>query len=318
MPDLFVYGQDTDPDVTSAKAVAQAGVMPLRHIDKQKINITEAELPTADDLIFYFDATQDEGLFPTAVDLLDRKNRSTAMSFMANGSGGEIYRHFFLYPNKPVSVDAFLAATYARVDTGAVSQGFNLGVYRQSARKTFLALMGCVGDTLSRQDIDRVYINVRLTHEKARDIMVNHRFVKTLYPFMEPEVVAASLPLAYRYRQFGRLEAKMNALLNPLLASIPGEYGHSFDEEPSLKYKMRVLESYYRPLWLRRLIPAIRRRIKKPVGINALLGRDLYLIKDQTFPYMQAYFQLDKLNDRLIASRIATLELIAQRFKALR
>ena len=315
-PPLFVYGDDNDEDVGPSKTLAAYFGLPLRHVDRSKIDRPGPDAwPSAADLIFYFDGWKDDGLPGFDHDINDRKTRSTAAPFMANGKCGEIYRHYYYQKvgARGTDLDAFVGATFGRVVLQMMPTGFDLGNYQKTITKAFRAITGFGDARMSQEDLDYLYSKVRICHDAGRDLSINHRFGHALYPFIEPELCGPALALNYRERLYGTLEARMIELSDPKLLSLPSAYGYDLRHGPNWKYRAKMALSYHRPDWLRTHIPALQNFIQMQRGdVPALMEKAM--LPDPSLPYLQNYFQLDAVRMPKLLSRIYMLELLAQHF----
>lgn len=316
-PNLFVYGPESDPDIAPSRAIAAYYGLKLNHVDRTKVKQpSEEKWPTADDMLFYFDGWKIDGLVGFPLGIEDRHNRVAGARFMANGKCGEIYRQYYYQHIGPGGADIqrFLKSTFGRTVPQMMHKGFDDTLYQDNIEESFRALTGFTGHRMSQWELEYLYPKVRIPHDAGRDIVINHRFARNLYPFVEPMLCGPALTLNFRERQFGQLEGQILKQLDPKLAAIPSAYGYDLTEGPDAFYRAKMALSYHRPMWLRTLVPAIKQMLKPSAKGVPLQLPEMNLLPDPAMPYMRGYFKMDAASDPQILSRLVAMELLGQRF----
>ncbi|TNE64313.1 MAG: hypothetical protein EP335_07545 [Alphaproteobacteria bacterium] len=316
-PRLFVYGRDSDLDVICAKQIAAHLGQPLDHFDKNKQRSEhKPEKPSVEDMLYYFDGWKEDGLLGFDIDIQDRLARGRRGAFMANGKCGEIYRHYFYLRvgKRGMSTKSVVRAVFARPVPHVTTGLFNTRDYVDTIEKTFFSLAGYDGDWLYQDDLDYFYSAVRLGNAAGRDITVNHRFSHALYPFVEASLCGPAVAVPFDQKQHGRLQAHMIAQQDRGLAELGTSYGYGMLAGPGAKYRLKMLESYNRPAWIRHLMPRVKMRLANPLSAHQKDIAGFGMLEDQSFPYMQRFFHVDLVRDTEMASRVAALELLGQHF----
>ncbi|MDX1580808.1 MAG: hypothetical protein R3360_04195 [Alphaproteobacteria bacterium] len=317
-PELFVYGDDTDADVRIANQVARAFDLDLDHRRKTPAHETSAEFAERVDRdLIAFDGRRDEGIFNSGADYPDRKARHAKGAVVLNGGLGEIYRNFFYLPDRGFTPDDVISAFFARFDPGAMTALFEERAYRARMKRRFASALGhseCL-ESLTRPEIEALYPLVRGRDWTARETSLSQRFGPFLTPFLDLDVIQGTPNLPIEAKSFGRLEGRMIALLNPMVASIPGANGFPlFGRVPPLFYRLRHLASSRRPIALRRKSYRVQHRLRARRPRPAYLANErLSQVMDTDFPYMRQLFRLENIRDWTVFNRVATLELLAQR-----
>jgi len=117
-----------------------------------------------------------------------------------------------------------------------------------------------------------------------------------------------------RFKNAGRLEARMIAHLAPRLAAHGSAYGHGFDRPPPLAYRLQDLANRWRPPLLRR--HSYRWKHRQPAGFEGALAPPLLsAVIDREFPYLREYLRLERIGDSAQLQRICTLEYMFQRLQ---
>jgi asparagine synthase (glutamine-hydrolysing) len=314
-PDLFVFGRDGDPDVACAKAVAEGEGLALQHLDKSTVAPPEpdafAEQVHRD--LHAFDGLKYDGLFDSGADYADRMARESGDAVVLNGSAGEIYRNFFYLPDRAMKLDDLVSAFFSRFDPAAMTGAFDEGAYRVALSADMMAALRIDRAKVARPMIEALYPLFRGRFWSSRDVSVNQRFGRMLYPFLEPTIIEGTNNIPLRLKQFGRLEAAMIRHFSPRLAAYPTSYGMTLADEPPLRYRLKMLASIHRPVAVRRLTYRMARHGAAPPWLH----RDrLCKVMDVNLPYMRALFRPDRLRDPEVLNRVLTVEFLCQRANA--
>jgi asparagine synthase (glutamine-hydrolysing) len=311
-PDLFVFGKDTDADVVCAKAIAAGEGIALRHLDKSTVPTAEPDAfpeQVRRDL-YAFDALKYGGLFDSGADHTDRIERQRGDAVVLNGSVGEIFRNFFYLPDRPARLEDVVSAFYSRFDPGAMTGAFSEAAYRDALVTDMAHALRIDRLKVSRAMIEALYPLFRGRFWSSRDLSINQRFGWMLYPYLEPSVIEGTNNLPLAMKDFGRLEAAIIRRLSPKLAGYPSSYGFALDHEPPLSYRLSMLSSIHRPLWLRRRTYRLARHPAPPAWLTPPWLRG---VLDMEMPYMRGLFHMDRLKDPEALNRALTVELLCQR-----
>jgi hypothetical protein len=317
-PRLFVYGQDGDTDVEIARQVAEGEKLTFDVIDKSRIaNGDGAASPTrqAADFVL-FDAWRVDGIFDDGADAPDRRRRHEQGRIPLNGSLGEIYRNFFYIPDRSLAltdvVDSFFSS-YAPV---ACTSRFRVADYTVGLVRAFQGELGCDEEQVSRSQVESLYPLVRGRYWTGRDVNLNLRFGRMFFPFMQAQLIDGTAEIPVRFKNYGRLEARMIERLDSRIARYPSGYGYRFCDPPPLRHRAKNWLTLFRPPWLRRY--SYRLRFAKPRPLPPFLTPGcLENLMDASMPYMRRYFHPDRVYDPDAFNRIATMEYIFQRYVAL-
>ena len=82
------------------------------------------------------------------------------------------------------------------------------------------------------------------------------------------------------------------------------------DREPPLSYRLSMLSSIHRPVWLRRRTYRLARHPAPPAWITPPWLRT---VLDMEMPYMRGLFHMDRLKDPDALNRVLTVEYLCQR-----
>jgi hypothetical protein len=314
-PDLFVFGDDNDPDAQVALNIAKGENLHIEHIDKGKFDVPAPD-KFAEDVernFIIFDGWKVSGLFDSGADLDDRLYRSEADNVVMNGSVGEIYRNFYYLSDRPHNVQHLAQIFYARYSPTACTEEFNASAFESGMVKAMQSTLHATGNPLTRNQVDALYPLFRGRYWTSRDVAINQRFGWMVFPFLEGTIIQDTPEIPIKFKDNGRLEAAIINKIHPKLASYPSVYGHGFHEPPTAKHRLSTLSSMYRPTWLRRNMYRLKTRSpeQRPFYLT-----DDYLTHtfDIQFPYMQKYFHIDQVFDSAVYNRISTMEYIFQKY----
>ena len=316
-PRLFVYGRAGAIDVEIARQVATGEGLSLDVIDKSRlVDADTAASPARQERDFdRFDAWKVDGIFDDGADAVDRLSRHDGGGVPLNGSLGEIYRNFFYIPNRPTTLKAVTDSFFSAYAPAACTRRFSPAAYTSALVRCFQEELCCDDNRVSRDGVERLYPLVRGRYWTGRDVNLNLRFGRMVFPFMHRQLIAGTAEIPIPWKNHGRLEAKLIERLAPTLAGYPSGYGYRFCDPPPLRYRARNWLTLYRPPWLRRR--SYRLRFAWRHRFPAYLAADhLAHFMDGEMPYMRRFFHLEHLHDADAFNRVATMEYIFQRYSA--
>jgi asparagine synthase (glutamine-hydrolysing) len=313
-PRVHVYGRADDADVIVARRIAEAEGIALEHVDKGAAPPLPAEAMAETVARNYaaFDGTPPDGIFDAGSDLASRSRRCAGGELMLNGGGGEIFRNFFYLPDRPFGLRRFLWSFYAGFDPKLCTPAFDENRYFAALGDKVRAAAGATGDTLSRAEIEYLYVAFRCRFWMGRNNGLNNALGHSLTPFIDPNIVGDANAAPLRFKNFGRLEAAMIRAVDPRLAAYPSAYGHGFDRDPPVRAVAKGLTTLLRPPLLRRYTWRLHRRSRRTFPYylsDGHVGRAV----DPAFPYMRRFFDVGRVDDAGHYARLCTLEYLFQR-----
>lgn len=264
-PHLYVYGRPQDDDVRVAAAVAAALGMRIEPIDKSAMDqaappLTRSQLTAR---LAFFDGLPPDGALDTGSDHDTRLKQVAGGRVNLNGGGGEILRNFFYLRDRQLTPEQVAAAFYSNWRPEVFARPGEADAFRGATAQGIAQVLGAASTRtlLSRSDVELVYPLFRLRWWMGRNNALAGRYGRFLTPLVTPQLVrlAAALPLAWK--NHGRLEAAILRALSPRVAQGPSAYGYSFAGEPSLKHRLKVAATLYRPTWLRSQSARLRRSL---------------------------------------------------------
>ena len=315
-PSLFVYGREGETDVAVARQVAAGEGLLLKVIDKSRLAAGVTDLPCRQRADFVsFDAWKVDGIFGDGIDGADRLSRHADGGVPINGSLGEIYRNFFYIPDRPMKLKGVADSFFSAYAPAACTARFSAADYVESLVRAFQAELGDDRPRVPRHCVERLYPFVRGRYWAGRDVNLNLRFGRMIFPFMHAQLIAGTAEIPLAFKNYGRLEVKLIERLAPGLAAYPSAYGNRLCDAPPLSHRARTWLTLFRPPALRRY--AYRLRFARPTSFPPYLSADhLARFMDVRLPFMRRFFRAARLHDPDAYNRIATMEYLFQRYNA--
>jgi asparagine synthase (glutamine-hydrolysing) len=316
-PSVYVYGPEGSADVRIAQAIGAVEGFDVTWIDKQAAPVAPDAFPEQVAANFH----QFDGL-PTYGNIFDNGGHAAAQrlrhangALAASGGCGEVYRDFFLLPDRRLTATTIARSFFARFtpsDTTAVFDGH--AFLAQVADKIADALdLPDARTPMSRTRAEQAYPRVRCRALFGREISLEAQHGAYLMPFLDHQLVASALTLPMAAKHAGRFEGQVLTAIDPVLAAYPSAYGHHFAEPPGRRHRFDEWSSRIRPAWVRQHSYAIQRRLR-PMGDEhgGLLSPDyMNRVIDPHFPAMRQFFAMERITDSGLWRRIACLEYLA-------
>ncbi|MFZ3485683.1 hypothetical protein [Sphingomonas sp. 3-13AW] len=318
-PSLYVYGPEGSADVRIGRAIGAAEGFDVAWIDKQAATITPDAFPAQVEANFH----QFDGL-PTFGNIFDNGGHAAAQvlrhaggALAASGGCGEVYRDFFLLPDRPLTASTLARSFFARFTSRDVTDRFDGSAFvARIADKIADALALPDAHTrMSRTHAEQAYPRVRCRALFGREISLEAQHGAYSMPFLDHRVVATALTLPMSAKHAGAFEARLLAAIDPALARHGSAYGHDFAGPPSLRHRFDEWSSRIRPTWVRQHSYAVQRRLR-PMGDEhgGLLSPEyMDRVIDPQFPAMRRYFEMAAITDSGLWRRIACLEYLTNR-----
>lgn len=317
-PRVYVYGPPDSRDVSIARRIGAAEGFDVAWIEKGRYRaITPDAFPEQVARNFHEDdgVPNFGGIFDNGGNAHARDARHRGGALAVSGGCGEIYRNFFLLPDRRISAANVAAGFFARFDPRDTTAEFAPRAYLRGVEDKILAALDRPGDRapLPRPLVEQVYPLVRCRSLFGREISMEARYSPYLMPFIDHRIVAAAVTLPMRLKQAGAFEARLLNAIDPALARHPSAYGHDFATPPGARHRIDEWATRVRPFWLRRHSYALRRRLGPLADEHGgLLGPDyMARVIDLDFPAMRRFFRIDQVSDSGLWRRIACLEYFA-------
>lgn len=315
-PRLFVYGDAGSTDVTIAKTVADVAGLALEAIDKGAMN-RKFPAPDVEELersALFFDGLPSDGIDDPGADRRTRLQQTADGRIALNGGGGEIFRNFFHLPD-----GAFTASDVVR----AFYRGFSHRVFRDhdglehyAARlaasiRDSVGVSGAGSKRLTRAQIELLYPLFRCHYWMGANnsVSVRHGYYAT--PLVDRESVRLAQRLPLRWKNAGALQSRLVTALHSGIAAQPSAHGFRFDTGPDWKARFAEWAICARPVRLRPLINATRRRLDNIRVSPQLLQRYRALLPGEW--QMDSLLDLAQLPDDRALGRALAIETVWRR-----
>lgn len=311
VPMLHVYGADDDPDVKVAKQIANGEGWQLEHVDKHSApRVTIDQFPSLiSDNFSALDGYPNEGILDNGSNLKTRQSRTGIDLVYLNGGGGEIYRNFFYLRDRRHTITELVWSFYSQYDPSICTESFVEDRYLRRLEDKIKSSCNLESASLDRVTLDSIYPRFRCRFWMGRDVSANNHIGLALAPFALESVILAASSIPTDYKDNGRFARGLIRGLDERLASYPSIYGYNFrDPLPRSKVLMNKL-NLAKPPWLRRYSYRVKSRLhRRPQRPYFLEDEYLDRLIDTEYPEMSQYFDLKKVRDLSLLSRIYTLE----------
>jgi hypothetical protein len=316
-PRVYVYGPRGGADVRVAQAIGAAEGFPVEWTDKQSDPIAPDAFSEQVEFNFNdLDGLPNFGnLFDNGVNAAARDARHAGGSLAVSGGGGEIFRDFFMLPNRPMSAWTLARAFSSRFLPSDALPPFDAGVYRRRIADKFAAGVGIDDrdEPLARNRIEQAFMRVRIPALFRWEMTAEARHGPYGLTFADPGLVAEAMRIPIPLKYDGRFQAMLINAIDPALARHKSGYGHAFDGAPGWRYRLEEAATRYRPAWVRERTYLVKRRRGRMMDEHGgLLSPDFMgRVIDLSFPILRNYFDVARINDGGLWRRIACLEYLA-------
>jgi asparagine synthase (glutamine-hydrolysing) len=313
-PSVYVYGPPSGEDVRIARAIGAAEGFHVEWTDKQAPPIAPDDFVDQVERNFHdWDGLPNFGnLFDNGMNAKACKARHAGGALAVSGGGGEVYRDFFMLPDKPMSAMTLARCFNSRFIASDATDLFEPKRYvERIADKIADAMQAGSRDApISRQRIEQAFPRVRVRALFRWEVNSEARHGPYTMFFLDHLLIAEAMKLPTRLKQAGRFQAMMINAVDPALARHMSGYGHDFTGAPGWRYRLEEAATRYRPIPLREHAYAIhRKRGKVEDEHGGLLSPDyMGRVIDLDFPIMRRFFHVDRIADSGLWRRIACLE----------
>ncbi len=313
-PELFVYGDASSSDVAIATRVAQAEGLCLSVIDKAALN-AQRSAPDLDELVEaarFFDGLPNDGILDPGADRQTRLAQSADGYIALNGGGGEIFRNFFHLRDRPYHPASIVRAFYRGFDARCLRRARALDRYQERLASSIARSVGRAGPDgrLGRDEIERVYPLFRCRYWMGvnNGIALRSGYFATPLVDLQSVRMASALPLAWK--NAGALQSRLIDSLHPGVARHRSGYGFHFGDGPDARSRRSDWATRVRPVLVRPLINATRRRLQRARVPGDLLARYRALLRGEW--RLDPALDLTRLSDEATFSRALAVEIVAR------
>lgn len=313
-PELFVYGGPESEDVPIARAVADSARIPINMVDKGAVNARLA-LPDVERLVrnaLFFDGLPNDGIDDPGA---DRQTRlaSTAEGHLApNGGGGEIFRNFFHLPDRTFHAVDIVRAFYRGFDSGVFRRRDGLARWQERLAASMESALGINPSAarrgLGRDQVELIYPLFRCHHWMGANNSAAVRHGHYVTPLVDLATVRLACRLPLAWKNAGRLESRLIAVLDRGVAEQPSTYGFRFVDGPNRHARFKEWTTCVRPVVARPLINAMRRRLRPtPIATDRMVRCRSLLPGEWR---MDSVLDLERLPDDYAFARALAIEVV--------
>jgi asparagine synthase (glutamine-hydrolysing) len=316
-PSVYVYGPPSASDVQVARAIGKAEGFHVEWIDKQAERIAPDAFAEQVARNFHeLDGLPNFGnIFDNGVNARARDQRHAGGALAVSGGGGEVYRDFFMLPNRPASAMTLTRCFNSRFLASDATDLFEPERYVARIADKVAAGLGSDDrhEKLHRLSVEQAFPRVRLRALFRWEMNIESRHGPYALTFLDPMLTDEAMKLPIALKQSGRFEGMMIQAIDPALARHMSSYGHHFAGPPGLRYRLDEGTTRHRPVWLRERAYRIKRRLGPMMDEHGgLLSADyMGRVVDMELPIMRRFFHVDRITDAGLWRRIACLEHLA-------
>lgn len=312
-PRLFVYGDANSSDVVIARTVAAAIGLGVDEIDKGVMNrsLPVPDIESLEESALFFDGLPNDGVHDAGADRRTRLQQTGDGCIALNGGGGEIFRNFFHLPDRAFAAHDIVKTFYRGFSRDMFRESGGLESYeaRLAASMRSTTGMSAEGDErLTRSQVELLYPLFRCHYWMGvnNSVAVRHGYYAT--PLVDLESVRLALRVPLQWKNAGALQSRLIAALHPAIAAQPSAYGFRFDTGPGWKARLAEWATCARPVPLRPLINATRRRLQNVRVAPAVWHRYRALLPGEW--HMDSLLDLTQLADERALGRALSVELV--------
>ncbi|MDA9769720.1 hypothetical protein N9D02_01665 [Emcibacteraceae bacterium] len=314
-PQLYVYGENSSPDVLVAKSIEKGEGLEINHVDKSnhKKPSPDQYAEIINDNYYGLDGFPFEGIYDFGGNMEIRRHRSQNNTMVLNGGGGEIYRNFFYLPNKAYSVDDLMSVFYHRFTQEFCTEKFDVSEYKRHLKEKIKYALNLENEKMSRTQVEYAYPGFRLRYWTSKDFSNSSRLGNFLTPFISYENIAAALQIPLNFKTHGKFQGELINKISPALASYYSDYGYRFNETVPFKNIIKNNLTIFRPIWLRKNSYAIQHKLATFAPPDTLKENYIKAILPKGVRIMDQYFKIDDIKDPGLLGRVMTLEYMFQK-----
>jgi asparagine synthetase B (glutamine-hydrolysing) len=311
-PFQYVFGPAGSDDVKVAKHISADFGLPIEHINKSDTNNDRAPLTREylQQSFNFFDGIPSDGVLDRGSDQFTRTRYGSLGQMLLNGGAGEILRNYILLHDRSFTSLDVVNTFYSNFHHGIVKSKAAFANYQATLAKDMETQLEMSG-VMPRKYTEMAYPLFRSRFWLARNNSVANRVGYYWTILLEPELIRQSLNYPLAWKDYGRLEARVIAILQPKLAAYKSAYGFDFASGPSTKYNANQWFQYRRTPWIRGNSANIKYAIGRLKTVTAsaekrqLFGKELAMAEVVDTRYVTSSDQWD---------RILTLEFMIENF----
>lgn len=278
-PELFVYGSAGSEDVTVARATAASIGLPLSVIDKDVLgaHLASPGIERLVDAALFFDGVPSDGIHDAGVDQQTRLEQMAGGFLGLNGGGGEIFRNYFHLPDRGFRAIDIVRTFYRGFDDKVFRRPNGRRAYEDRMAASIERTLGvddaATGQKLTREQVELVYPLFRCHYWMGVNNSVAARYGCYMTPLVDLPLIRLACRLPLAWKNVGRLQARLIAVLHDGAAAERSAYGFRFIDGPDRRARMQEWATRMRPVSVRPFINALHRRFSRQQVPPGLLER---------------------------------------------
>ena len=310
-PRLYVYGAELSPDVRIAREIADGEQLEILHDSKNPAKLTLDQFQQViHDEFFFADGHGPVGVFSNGAEQSARTLRSSLSDLQLNGGGGEIFRNFWMAPDKPIAIDGFLKSRFDRLPQSSFRKAFDKNRYLLNLQEKVQRMLQINNNVMTRQELEKLYVYMRVKYWMGYNTSIQNLRGHALIPLTEPIFALSGFTIPFEHKEMGRFEGALIRSLNPGLAAYDSAYGRNFIDKPGVPERFKNLLELHLPVSLKRHLRRMAYRYASARLPYYLEPDYVSSIGSSGTSCMSDFFDLEEIRDPRMVSRIHTVDLV--------
>ncbi|HEY97623.1 MAG TPA: hypothetical protein G4O16_05520 [Dehalococcoidia bacterium] len=247
-----------------------------------------------------------------------RLKRVDKAKLQLNGGSGEIYRNFWRLPHRNIPVDGFVKSRYD-IDFSMCTNRFDKNTHFSTFADKIRALLEITDNRLNEKQIAMLFPLWHARYWMGYDNTINNQISYGLTPFNEARIALQSLDIPLKYRNYGSFQASLIKYIDPDLAKYTSHYGYNFYAPLPIRARLKDYAKLHVPIWLKAFIrknfwnvndvkfQLSKKQFPLPYYLSTEYRKRIFSNSELM---VAEYFDLDKIRDPELLSRVLSAELI--------
>ncbi len=260
------------------------------------------------------------GLFHSSFNPALRLNRADKAHLVLNGAGGETFRNYWMLPDRPYHIGAFIKARYDSMDNSVFAGHFDKEEYFSVYREKMKTSLNIYSDLLSRKQVELVQPDFENRYWMGNNNSINSQLSHYLTPWADAQINYQACDVPVKFKDSSLFESALMRAIDPGLATFPTAQGVDLmHNRMKLSRKLNNTARQHIPVWLKAYLRThfyngagehlswTGNKSQLPYNLTDEYLDKIFPSKDLT---ISQYFRIDAINNPAVLSRALTAELV--------